>query len=84
MAQTYEKGTLYQISIIDFKPDPDQPRKVIDLDAPQQGAGIDAKNSRNEYCPLEPLTVHCSPFTAFMTSSHLLTSQIFLLHKRIN
>jgi len=49
MAQTYEKGTLYQISIIDFKPDPDQPRKVIDLDAPQQGAGIDAKNSRNEY-----------------------------------
>jgi len=32
-AQTYEKGKLYQISIIDFKPDPDQPRKVIDPDA---------------------------------------------------
>jgi len=31
MAQTYEKGTLYQISIIDFKPDPDQPRKIIDI-----------------------------------------------------
>ena len=30
---TYEKGKLYQISIIDFKPDPDQPRKVIDPDA---------------------------------------------------
>ncbi|MFZ4439476.1 MAG: ParB N-terminal domain-containing protein, partial [Syntrophales bacterium] len=30
MAQTYVKGTLYQISIIDFKPDPNQPRKVID------------------------------------------------------
>jgi len=30
---TYEKGKLYEISIIDFKPDPDQPRKVIDPDA---------------------------------------------------
>ena len=30
MAQTYVKGNLYQISIIDFKPDPNQPRKVID------------------------------------------------------
>jgi hypothetical protein len=30
---TYEKGNLYQISIADFKPDPDQPRKVIDPDA---------------------------------------------------
>lgn len=29
MAQ-YEKGKLYQIPIIDFKQDPDQPRKVID------------------------------------------------------
>ena len=29
----YEKGKLYDISIIDFKPDPDQPRKVIDPDA---------------------------------------------------
>jgi len=25
---------------------------------PQQGAGIDAQKSRNEYCALEPLTVH--------------------------
>ncbi|MEI7673039.1 MAG: ParB/RepB/Spo0J family partition protein [Deltaproteobacteria bacterium] len=33
MAITYEKGTVYQISIIDFKPNPDQPRKVIDPDA---------------------------------------------------
>ncbi len=31
-ATTYEKGNLYQISITDFKPDPDQPRKVIDPD----------------------------------------------------
>ena len=30
---TYEKGKLYQISIIDFKPDSDQPRKVIAPDA---------------------------------------------------
>ena len=27
---TYEKGNLYQISIIDFKLDPTQPRKVVD------------------------------------------------------
>jgi len=33
MAQTYVKGNLYQISIIDFKPDPNQPRKVIDPEA---------------------------------------------------
>ena len=32
MAQ-YEKGIVYHISIIDFKLDPDQPRKVIDDDA---------------------------------------------------
>jgi ParB family chromosome partitioning protein len=30
MIQTYEKGTLYQVSIADFRIDPDQPRKVID------------------------------------------------------
>ena len=30
---TYERGKLYEISIIDFKLDPDQPRKVIDPDA---------------------------------------------------
>jgi ParB family chromosome partitioning protein len=29
----YEKGHLYQISITDFKPDPNQPRKVIDPEA---------------------------------------------------
>ncbi len=29
----YEKGQLYQIPITDFRPDPDQPRKVIDPDA---------------------------------------------------
>jgi ParB family chromosome partitioning protein len=33
MALTYEKGKLYQISIVDFKPDPNQPRKVIAPDA---------------------------------------------------
>jgi len=30
---TYEKGNLYQISIVDFKLDPTQPRKVVDPDA---------------------------------------------------
>jgi len=29
----YEKGNLYQIPITDLKPDPDQPRKVIDPEA---------------------------------------------------
>jgi ParB family chromosome partitioning protein len=32
-AATYENGQLYQIPITDFRPDPDQPRKVIDPDA---------------------------------------------------
>jgi ParB family chromosome partitioning protein len=31
-ATTYGRGNLYQIPITDFKPDPDQPRKVIDPD----------------------------------------------------
>jgi len=30
MAQTYEKGKLYELSIIDLKPDPNQPRKSMD------------------------------------------------------
>ena len=30
MAQTYKKGKLYDISIIDLKPDPNQPRKSMD------------------------------------------------------
>ncbi|MFZ4440944.1 MAG: ParB N-terminal domain-containing protein, partial [Syntrophales bacterium] len=30
-AVTYEKGKLYDISIIDLKPDPTQPRKSMDL-----------------------------------------------------
>ena len=50
MAQTYEKGTLYQISIIDFKLDPDQPRKVIDLDALAELAA-----SIKKYGILQPL-----------------------------
>jgi len=32
-ASTYEKGNLYQIPITYLKPDPDQPRKVIDPEA---------------------------------------------------
>ena len=30
---TYEKGQLYQISIVDFQPDPNQPRKSMDPQA---------------------------------------------------
>ena len=38
----YEIGKLYQISIIDFKPDPDQPRKVIEPEAlAELGASIE-------------------------------------------
>lgn len=40
---TYEKGNLYQIPITDFKPDPDQPRKVIDPDALAELAASIAK-----------------------------------------
>ncbi len=32
-AQTYEKGKLYDLPIIDLKPDPNQPRKSMDLKA---------------------------------------------------
>ena len=39
----YVKGNLYQISIIDFKRDPDQPRKVIDPDALAELAASIAK-----------------------------------------
>ena len=31
---TYEKGKLYYISIIDFRPDPNQPWKVFDAPTP--------------------------------------------------
>ena len=33
MAETYEKGKLYDLPIIDLKPDPNQPRKSMDLQA---------------------------------------------------
>ncbi|MCX5826519.1 MAG: ParB N-terminal domain-containing protein, partial [Deltaproteobacteria bacterium] len=31
--QAYEKGKLYELSIIDLKIDPDQPRKSMDIQA---------------------------------------------------
>ena len=33
MAQTYKKGKLYELSISDLKPDPNQPRKSMDPQA---------------------------------------------------
>jgi ParB family transcriptional regulator, chromosome partitioning protein len=33
MMMQYEKGNLYQLPIADLRPDPDQPRKVIDAAA---------------------------------------------------
>jgi hypothetical protein len=44
---TYEKGNLYQISIADFNPDPDQPRKVIDPDALADPADWSEEDRRN-------------------------------------
>jgi len=62
---TYEKGNLYQISIIDFKPDPEQPRKVIETDALAELAASIKKhgNQRNEYLPFcsSPFTIYHSP-----------------------
>ncbi|MBW6486940.1 MAG: ParB N-terminal domain-containing protein [Syntrophobacterales bacterium] len=39
----HEEGKLYQVPIMDFKPDPDQPRKVIDPDALAELAASIAK-----------------------------------------
>jgi ParB family chromosome partitioning protein len=47
---TYVKGNLYQISIVDFRPDPEQPRKVIDPAALEE-----LKESIRTYGILQPL-----------------------------
>jgi len=46
----YEKGNLYQLSIADLRPDPDQPRKVIDTAVLE-----DLKASIQEFGILTPL-----------------------------
>lgn len=50
MAQTYEKGTLYQTPIIDFRTDPNQPRKEIDPAALEE-----LKESMRVHGILQPL-----------------------------
>jgi ParB family chromosome partitioning protein len=47
---SYEKGNLYQVSIVDLRPDPDQPRKVIDPEALAE-----LKESIRTYGILQPL-----------------------------
>jgi len=53
---TYEKGQLYQIPITDLRPDPDQPRKVIDPDALAELAASIA-----QYGILQPLLFRADP-----------------------
>ncbi|MCX5829137.1 MAG: ParB/RepB/Spo0J family partition protein [Deltaproteobacteria bacterium] len=47
---TYEKGKLYYISIIDFRPDPNQPRKVFD-----EAALTELTDSIKKHGILQPL-----------------------------
>jgi len=47
---TYEKGKLYDISIIDFRPDPNQPRKVFD-----EAALTELTDSLKKHGILQPL-----------------------------
>ena len=61
MAQTYVKGTLYQISIIDFKPDPNQPRKVVDPVALAEMAA-----SSRQYGILTPLLFRVAEESAYL------------------
>ena len=58
---TYEKGNLYQISIIDFQPDPDQPRKVIDPDALAELAA-----SIKKHGILQPLLFRCTEESPYL------------------
>ena len=48
MDQTYEKGKLYDLPIIDLKPDPNQPRKSMDLQALEDLAANESINSLKE------------------------------------
>ena len=61
MAQTYVKGNLYQISIIDFKPDPNQPRKVIDPEALAELAA-----SIRQHGILQPLLFRVAKESAYL------------------
>ena len=61
MAQTYVKGNLYQISIIDFKPDPNQPRKVVDPEALAELAA-----SIRQYGILTPLLFRVAEESAYL------------------
>jgi len=61
MAPTYVKGNLYQISIIDFKPDPNQPRKVIDPEALAELAA-----SIRQHGILQPLLFRVAEDSAYL------------------
>jgi len=51
---TYEKGKLYDISIIDFRPDPNQPRKVFD-----EAALTELTESIKKHGILQPILFRC-------------------------
>ena len=61
MVPTYEKGKLYQISIIDFKPDPNQPRKSLD---PQALAELTA--SVKSHGIIQPILFRVAPETTYL------------------
>lgn len=61
MVPTYEKGKLYQISIIDFKPDPNQPRKSLD---PQALAELTA--SVKSHGIIQPILFRAAPETTYL------------------
>ena len=42
-APAFEKGKLYDLPIIDIKPDPDQPRKYMDPQALEEMAALDGE-----------------------------------------
>jgi ParB family chromosome partitioning protein len=59
MPETYEKGKLYDLPIIDLKADPNQPRKSMDLQALEDlAASIRLKGI------IQPLLFRVAPATA--------------------
>ena len=67
---TYEKGQLYQISIVDFQPDPNQPRKSMDPEALAELA-----DSIKSVGVLQPLLFRVAPAP---TQSSALSTQSLL------
>ena len=58
---TYEKGKLYDLSIIDLKPDPNQPRKSIDPQALEDLAASIGKNG-----VIQPILFRVDPESTYL------------------